>query len=399
MPDRLQPLFFLFLPLLAFACLYYFLPQLPFFSSPWEEVLPSLPYVLGALIAILGWHFNSGRSLLAGSLVLITYIGIQQSAGSDSLLYQLSLLVLIPANLAVIAWYHERGLVSPVALLRLAVIGLQLLAIILLIEHQPQQLRQWLYLQPQYLPALPLPLMVMASLALSFTALLVRLMIHTERFNAYLLLSAIICCTLIVQPLSSRELSLIISLALALWLFGLFRHSHSLAYLDDLTGLPGRRALNEHLMRLGRQHCLAMLDVDHFKKFNDTYGHDIGDQVLKLVAAKLGKVRMGKAYRYGGEEFCVVFSGRSLQQTLEPLEEIRQAIEDARLHLRSDQRPKDNEQGKKQRGTNNKPVQGQSVSVTISIGVAEQQAKANTLKAADKALYKAKDSGRNKVCH
>ncbi len=396
-PERLQPLYYLFLPLTVFSGLYYYLPQLPLFGSPWEELLPSLPYLLGALVALLGWHFNSGRSLLAGLLILLTEIGLRQPSGSGSELYQTLLLALIPANLALVAWYSERGLLSSVALLRIGWIGIQLIAGIALVQYQPQQLQQWLHLQPQHLPQLQLPLMVMASLTLSMSALLIRMMTRQDRFNANLLITGLVCCGLVLQPVSSRELSLMVSMVLTLWLFGLFRHSHRLAYLDDLTGLPGRRALNEHLMRLGRQHCLAMLDVDHFKKFNDKYGHDIGDQVLKLVAAKLGKVKLGKAYRYGGEEFCVVFSGRSLQQTLEPLEELRQSIEDARLQLRSNQRPKDNSKGKQQRNTSNN--QGQSVSVTISIGVAENQPKANTLKAADTALYRAKESGRNRICH
>lgn len=397
MPERLQPLHYLILPLLMFSGLYYYLPQLPVFASPWEELLPSLPYLLGGLVVLLGWHFNSGRSLLAGLLILLTDLGLRQSAGADSSLQQQLLLLLVPFNLALVAWYPERGLLSTTALLRMGWIGLQLTAAMTLVQYHPQQLQHWLQIQPQYLPQLPVPLLIIASLSLSMTALLIRMMTRHDRFNAYLLITGIVCCGVVLQPVSSRELSLVVSVAMALWLFGLFRHSHSLAYLDDLTGLPGRRALNEHIMRLSRNHCLAMLDVDHFKKFNDTYGHDIGDQVLKLVATKLSQVRLGKAYRYGGEEFCVVFAGRSLEQTLEPLEELRQAIEDAQLQLRSGQRPKDNKTGRKRRGASNTP--SNSVSVTISIGVAEYQSKTNTLKAADKALYKAKDSGRNRVCH
>ncbi len=398
MSERLQPLYFLLLPLLIFSGLYYYLPLLPAFSSPWEELLPSLPYLLGALIALLGWHFNSGRSLLACVIILLTDAGLRQSAGSSSSLYQQLLLILAPLNLALIAWYSERGLLSTAAIARIVWIGLQLVLVIALVQAQPEQLQHWLNYQPQLLPEmpLPLPLVILTTLSCSVVAMLVRLLRQQGRFDAYLLITTGVICGLILQPVSSRELSLIVSVSLALWLFGLFRHSHSLAYLDDLTGLPGRRALNEHMMRLGRQHCLAMLDVDHFKKFNDRYGHDIGDQVLKVVAAKLSKVRLGKAYRYGGEEFCVVFSGRSLNQTLEPLEEIRAAIEHASLQLRSRERPINNSQGKKQRGT--APRQGKTVSVTISIGVAEHQPKGDTLKAADKALYRAKESGRNRVC-
>src|SRR5439155_9485473 len=82
----------------------------------------------------------------------------------------------------------------------------------------------------------------------------------------------------------------------------LLQESHQLAFRDELTGLPGRRALDERLRALRGRYALAMVDVDHFKKFNDTHGHDVGDQVLKLVAGRLAEVGGGGiAYRYGGE--------------------------------------------------------------------------------------------------
>ena len=84
----------------------------------------------------------------------------------------------------------------------------------------------------------------------------------------------------------------------------LIETAHAMAYQDELTSLPGRRALKEYLLKLGNEYTIAMLDIDHFKKFNDTHGHDVGDQVLRMVASKLvGFSGGGKAFRYGGEEF------------------------------------------------------------------------------------------------
>lgn len=86
-----------------------------------------------------------------------------------------------------------------------------------------------------------------------------------------------------------------------------------MAYQDELTSLPGRRALKEYLLKLGSEYTIAMFDIDHFKKFNDTHGHDVGDQVLRMVASKLATVSgRGKSFRYGGEEFTLVFSEKSL---------------------------------------------------------------------------------------
>jgi GGDEF domain-containing protein len=142
-----------------------------------------------------------------------------------------------------------------------------------------------------------------------------------------------------------------------------------------------------------------MVDVDHFKKFNDTHGHDIGDQVLKLVGARLAEVGGGGiAYRYGGEEFSVLFPGTRLEDALPHLEAIRGSIESYRMAVRSPDRPKTVEHGAKRRGEG---APEKHLSVTVSIGACAPGKKAKTpaqvIKAADEALYRAKQGGRNRV--
>ena len=146
--------------------------------------------------------------------------------------------------------------------------------------------------------------------------------------------------------------------------------AYQMAFRDELTGLPGRRALNERMQRLGRNYVMAMSDVDHFKKFNDTHGHDVGDQVLRLVASKLSKIGGGgKAYRYGGEEFALVFAGKTLEECMPHLEVIRESIATYNMQLRNqDSRPQDDQQGRQRRAG----AQRRQVSVTVSIGVAER---------------------------
>ncbi|WP_367085967.1 GGDEF domain-containing protein [Pseudomonas sp. HOU2] len=174
--------------------------------------------------------------------------------------------------------------------------------------------------------------------------------------------------------------------------------AYQMAFRDELTGLPGRRALNERMQRLGRNYVLAMSDVDHFKKFNDTHGHDVGDQVLRLVASKLSKISGGgRAYRYGGEEFALVFAGKTLEECMPHLEVIRESIASYNIQLRNQEnRPQDDQQGRQRRGGTG----ASSVSVTVSIGVAErveQRTPEEVLKSADQALYSAKGAGRNCV--
>ncbi|TAJ93811.1 MAG: GGDEF domain-containing protein [Gammaproteobacteria bacterium] len=181
----------------------------------------------------------------------------------------------------------------------------------------------------------------------------------------------------------------------------LLQGARDLAYRDELTGLPGRRALNERLKGLGKQYVIAMLDVDHFKKFNDTHGHDMGDEVLKMVARHIARIKGGGLpYRFGGEEFCVVFPGRDIEYSHPFLEQLRSDIENYSMSLRNHaQRPRDPEQGAQRRGrrAGNRGIQ--AVSVTISIGLAEPNENGNTpavvMKAADTALYRAKKNGRN----
>jgi len=175
--------------------------------------------------------------------------------------------------------------------------------------------------------------------------------------------------------------------------------SYHMAYQDGLTGLPARRALNEALLRLAGQYSVAMADVDHFKRINDQHGHDVGDQVLRMVAAKLAQVSGGgRAFRYGGEEFAVIFGGKAADECLQSLDALRQSIEETRFILRSGLRTRKRKPEKliSERG------RGKRVPVTVSMGVAERNERHTkpdqVIQAADRALYRAKEGGRNQVC-
>ena len=167
--------------------------------------------------------------------------------------------------------------------------------------------------------------------------------------------------------------------------------SYRMAFIDALSGLPNRRALDETLSRLSGEFAVAMVDVDHFKHFNDTHGHDAGDRVLQSVALQLRRTHSGRAFRYGGEEFCLLFTGARVREAGKSCEDARARIEAARVRIRSapDKRRKAN--GKRET----------EVKVTASIGLAMRdnytRYPSDVLKAADQALYKAKAKGRNRV--
>lgn len=181
--------------------------------------------------------------------------------------------------------------------------------------------------------------------------------------------------------------------------------SYAMAYRDELTGLPGRRSLLRDLDGLGGTYTLAMVDVDHFKKFNDKHGHDVGDQVLRLVASRLAKAPAGgRAYRYGGEEFTLLYRGLEREEAMPYLDAVRKSVASARFSLRRWNRPARKETGKAKRGGGAKKAgrSGRTLSVTVSVGAADSTAVADAtpsvvLGKADKALYRAKRGGRDRV--
>jgi two-component system, cell cycle response regulator len=166
------------------------------------------------------------------------------------------------------------------------------------------------------------------------------------------------------------------------------RKLESMAMEDQLTGLPNRRAgmefLEETWSRTSRstEPMLVMLmDIDHFKKVNDTWGHDAGDVVLQRTATAMrGAVRdYDKVSRYGGEEFLVVCPGADMDVAYALGDRIRRAVESNRIESAVF-------------------TGGVTISIGVTVRCAEHQTTRDMLRDADEALYAAKDAGRNKVC-
>jgi GGDEF domain-containing protein len=227
---------------------------------------------------------------------------------------------------------------------------------------------------------------------------------------------ALIAAMLAVHFATNRTaLATFVATAAVILAVAVIQNGYRVAFHDELTGLPGRRALRALEATLSDGYVIAMLDVDHFKKFNDTYGHDIGDQVLCRVAAIVGKVGGGgHPFRYGGEEFTVVFPGKNLEEALPHLEAVRATMANTPFEIRGPDRPADMPEAvkpaaRKKKGAATAPPAEppvppgglKLVKITISIGAAPWRADTPTpetvMKAADQALYRAKEKGRNQV--
>ncbi|WP_024954402.1 GGDEF domain-containing protein [Sulfurospirillum arcachonense] len=206
----------------------------------------------------------------------------------------------------------------------------------------------------------------------------------------------VLICLLIPSLFFQTKSSFILfsSLGAILFLVSLLKDAYTMAYIDTLTKIPARRALEEAFLKLGSTYTLAMIDIDFFKKFNDTYGHDVGDDVLKLVAEQLNAVKGGgKAFRYGGEEFTILFPNKKHNEVLVYLEDVREAIATRKFTIRDKNRPTKTPEKKI------KPKNIKTVNLTVSIGAASSPQDGRNsdeiMKKADNALYKAKENGRN----
>ena len=186
----------------------------------------------------------------------------------------------------------------------------------------------------------------------------------------------------------------------AIQLHAVFQMYWHRVYVDELTDVPNRRALDECLASLSGEYAIAMMDIDHFKSFNDNYGHDEGDNVLRLVGSVLSQELGDRVYRYGGEEFCAVFKGVSAEDAYMFANKVRRKLEERAFYIRkpnSKREPTSSFDRRKAKKTSN----GKKVQITISIGLANPGKKSKTVedvvKLADQALYQAKRKGRNRV--
>ncbi len=408
-------------------------------SSLFAQIAPSLSFYYLAVFAaglVLAWRFNSSRVLFSLLTLLLAHRAVDffstGSAQNGSLQYTHSgpghtaitlAAVLIPLNFILFAQMRERGLIIAGIAPRFGILFVEsvVFAIACRPENSPTHLHQ---------PANPvIPLWVLLSFVAALAVFLHRFyQTHKPIEPGFAWSTGAVFLWLEIGPLGKVSDAYVATAALIL-AASLIETSYVLAYHDELTGIRGRRAFNESLLSLDTQYAIAIVDIDHFKKFNDTYGHDVGDQVLCMVASRLSEVGgNGQAFRCGGEEFAIVFRDASAKDSFDHLEALRRLIEKSAFHVRGADRraerkagnanQKDAAQNRDQRtgtadrrksakkktasaATSTPANQPDHLSVTVSIGVAESSTRnrqpEQVIQAADQALYRAKHKGRNRV--
>jgi len=373
-----------------------------------EGVRTWMPWGVLFLGSILAAAFSRGRVFFALCTLALAYLGAHQwmpdgLASWPARTVYTAMCVFVPFNLALFTIFRERGIFNGHGGNKALLIALQVIVVAWIgLERQvvPLELIAQPFLPVWVARGTPIPHAGLASLGLAFAVVLAKALMSRSPIDVSVA-GALYAFGAAVDAAAQPDAFATYLLAAALILtIGLLQDSYRMAFRDELTGLPSRRALGERMLGLGRRFAIAMVDVDHFKKFNDTYGHDVGDQVLRMVAAKIREVGGGgRPYRYGGEEFTIVFPRQGIDEVLPHLETLRASIANYRMAIRAPDRPKRTRTGKRRRVPQGKAPR--QVSVTVSIGAAQHTERLDTpekvIKSADKALYRAKKAGRNRV--
>lgn len=388
-------------------------------QTDWPSLSPpSISFFYYAVFiasAALAWRFHSTRILFSAIVLLLGHHALEFYAqtrvitiGPPRIAFE-AVALLIPLNFIILTYFPERGSEDRALGWLLALLFFESVFVAAIARPaMPAGFLHWSLIST-YHWRVPQPALLLFIVAI--TLLLVRLVQDHRAIDSGMLWSLIAVWLGFQAGGAGKIGSAYFGVAALILASCIIENSYSLAYQDELTSLASRRAFNDALLRLKPPYVIAAVDIDHFKRINDNFGHDTGDQVLRLVASKLARVSGGgEAFRVGGEEFAILFPGRTAADVTDHLELLRMNIEGSPFRLRTGEErrkaPRESDRRTAAARKNKKrPVllpeaEPESVTVTVSIGIAESQPKLrheDVIEQADQALYKAKQGGRNRI--
>ncbi len=282
-------------------------------SADNPDVTYILPYLLFAVAIMLSQPFNQGRTGLIAIVMAVPYYFIQSrlqislNEGTTRIEFTL-LAILIPVCLMSVFLFPNRSIVPKIGTYFIFMLLFMLVWSAVTIAHFAENDMSWIW--QSYLLTFnevsPLPFIVVLYnvIICGISALFI---LSRNDNTAQAIFSCLLLSSLTFFLFQERFISsTFFTLAGLLLILHVMTASHELAFIDQLTGIPGRRALESEMNQLGRSYTIAMLDIDHFKLFNDTYGHDTGDHVLRLVASLMKKT----------EDHSIMVVGREREKCL-----------------------------------------------------------------------------------
>lgn len=388
------------------------------FLDSWHSLLLQVPLWLLFIGVLLSWRFMKSNRIFIALILGSFYITVmphdqilptflqQFLVSMPQITFQGSLeatdprmfllLPMMSVNLLLFSWVKERGFWTFWGRIKILCLLIQGLSVVWIGIRFPTWFQQGIRWQmPWSFDGVWtfLPHGALLVMGIVIFVFVVRLFLRPTCLLHTLLITILLLPTMATTtPIKAALSGCVIG---GLLVISILHESYEMAYIDELTQIPSRRALEASMLKLGGTYSIAMLDIDFFKKFNDRHGHDIGDDVLAMVARTLYRnAGKGSVFRYGGEEFTVLFPNQSLEQVKPQLEQLRLLVSQQTLTKKPSSK-----NNKRKKG--NSKATGQKLRVTISVGASEKNAASSTPEMvrteADKALYSAKKKGRNCV--
>ncbi len=395
--------------LLPGSVLYFFLLlllQVEFLQSWLPSITSFLPYFIFLSGLYIGWKFS--RSRLIFVLLVLTIadhtlqtLTFQFTAGVNIDLIVFNIIsFILPLNILIIALLRERGIFTWQGIWRLSLICIQPFIIYTLVKFRYLvffSFLDWEFLKSNWFQQADIPQLSMLIFIITAIFLVVNYILRKDMIESGLFWVLLCVFGALVEKGSPASASAYLSTGGLILILSSLKYSHKVTSRDELTGLPTRRSMSDTFLKLPARYSIAIVDIDNLKTYNDEFGHETGDQILRMVASRALEVAgRGKIFRYGGEEFCIILAEKSANETRVLMEQLRRKIAGRFFVVRSGKRPLS-----KPKVLDHAPRSDEKIKVTVSIGIAERNENLrepeDVIKAAEEALQQAKKAGRDRL--
>jgi diguanylate cyclase (GGDEF)-like protein len=371
-----------------------------------QQPIAALPYIVLAFGLIFGWYFASSRMILSllvlaladRALVLLPATGADQESTSQTIVAITAFLV--PLNLLAFSILKEDSLPTLRGVMRVVLVLVQPFLVLWLCLPDQSVLAS--SFTREYVPLLytkwtPIPQPALVVFAIALLMHIIRFALHRDPLEGGAIWAL---CAVFVAYHTSRHgwqpTNFFMAAGLILFVT-LLQSFYQRTYRDELTGIPGQLAYEEAIGQLGKRFSVAVIGIDQLTQYANVHGKSVSEQILKRAAPKIqAACSDGQVFRTTGEEFTVLFPGKSATEALGTLDTVRKSVKAIDFFLRGRDRVWEKQRGAKEAGPRDRPL-----SITLSIGVAEKLHDSATLtlviKSAYRGLYEAKGSGGNVV--
>lgn len=380
--------------------------QVEFFQSWLPFITNFLPYFILLLGLYVGWKFS--RSRLIFVLLILTMadrtlqtLTFQFTAGVNVDLIVFNIIsFILPLNILIIAFLRERGIFTAPGLWRLGLICVQPFILYTLVKFRYLSFfffLNWEFLKSNWFKQADIPQLSMLIFIVTAIFLIVNYILRKDMIESGLFWVLLCVFGALVEKGSAAPASAYLSTGGLILILSSLKYSHKVASRDELTGLPTRRSMSDIFLKLPARYSIAIVDIDNLKNYNDEYGHETGDQILRMVSSRAREFAgRGKTFRYGGEEFCIILPEKSANETRVLMEQLRRKIAGRFFVVRSRKRPLS-----KPKVLDHAPRSNEKIKITVSIGIAERNENLrepeDVIKAAEEALQLAKKNGRDRL--